>query len=175
MENKVTQSHFCEGFEPVRADDPSWMILGTMPSVASLEQAFYYAHPQNQFWPIMQNISGLEAETLDDKIRIVNKLNMVLWDVLQACDREGSLDSAIKKPQANDFELFFKEYNRVSTVVFNGQKAYQLFKQQVIKKQNIPESLQYRVMPSTSPANATIKKQDKHLFWQENLQDLLAF
>ena len=97
MKNIEISKSYCQGFSPVIGEKPSWMLLGTMPSVASLEQEFYYAHPQNQFWPIMQNISGLEAETLDDKIRIVNKLNMVLWDVLQACDREGSLDRASSK------------------------------------------------------------------------------
>lgn len=165
----------CIGFEPIVAERPNWLVLGTMPSVMSMQKAFYYAHPQNQFWPIMQQLSGQQAQSVDEKVLIVNQLNMGLWDVLRACDREGSLDSAIKKPQANDFESFFKEYNSITTVVFNGQKAYQLFKQHVIKKQKIPENLDYRVMPSTSPANAKLKKQDKHLFWQENLQDLLPF
>ena len=167
--------HYCEGFDPFVGQNPTWLVLGTMPSVASLNQDFYYAHPQNQFWPIMEKMSDRQSETRAEKLQIVETLNMALWDVLQACEREGSLDSAIKRPQANDFESFFKMYNKITTVVFNGQKAYQLFKQQVINKQNIHGDLEFRVMPSTSPANASMKKQDKHLFWQENLQDLLEF
>lgn len=182
MQNQGTQSQgmqnqsiefYCEGFAPLIAPNPKALILGTMPSVKSLENAFYYAHPRNQFWPIMHAITGLPIENNQQKSQLIQTSELALWDVLQTCERKGSLDSAIKKPKANDFASFLKQYPTIQHIVFNGKKSEQLFKQQVLKQQTLPEHIQYICMPSTSPANAALKKQDKQLFWQENLCKLL--
>lgn len=163
----------CKSFSYIASDYPHWMILGTMPSVESLNQAFYYAHPRNAFWPIMQSLANHSIQTQEDKRQLIKLAGLVLWDVLASCDRPGSLDSAIKAPIANDFECLFERFPTIKTVVFNGQKAQQLFKQHVIKKQNLPADIQYLVLPSTSPANAAMKLKDKQLFWQEKLSHLV--
>ena len=144
-----------------------------MPSVESLNQQFYYAHPRNAFWPIMQQLIGCSAETKQDKVALVHKAGLVLWDVLASCERPGSLDSNIKKPVANDFVTLFKRYPTIKTVVFNGKKAQQLFNKNVLKQQSIPDDIEYIVLPSTSPANAAISAQYKQLFWQEKLCHLV--
>ena len=165
--------HYCESFAPILAEHPKILILGTMPSVKSLQDAFYYAHPQNQFWPIMSAITGFPIDNKQQKTALIKNNQMALWDVLQACERKGSLDSAIQKPVANNFAALLQLYPSIKAIVFNGKKAEQLFKQYVIKQQLLPHDLEYVVMPSTSPANATMKKADKQLFWQEKLTDLL--
>ncbi len=172
MDNQKVDNQ-CLGFAPIVSPNPNMVILGTMPSVKSLEHAFYYAHPQNQFWPIMSSITGHAIETVEHKRQLIELSGIILWDVLQACERKGSLDSAIQKPIANDFSSLFNQFDSIQYVVFNGKKAEQLFKQHVIKKQSIPTNLIFVSLPSTSPANATMKKQDKQLFWQEKLSDLL--
>ncbi|MBN2865472.1 MAG: DNA-deoxyinosine glycosylase [Thiotrichales bacterium] len=149
------------------------MILGTMPSVASLEQSFYYAHPRNAFWPIMQILLNKTLVTDQEKALALKERGIFLWDVLQGCERKGSLDSAIKHPQANNFEAVFKHYPNLNVVAFNGQAAEKLFKQQVLKKQTLPDDLTYLCLPSTSPANARLSLQDKVLLWQEKLNNLL--
>jgi len=166
-------SAICEGFNPIVPIKPSIMILGTMPSVASLEHAFYYAHPRNAFWPIMQRLLGERFATNEEKTQALKQHGIFLWDVLQGCERKGSLDSAIKNPQANDFEAVFKQFPSLNTVAFNGQAAEKLFKQQVIKKQVLPDYITFLSLPSTSPANARLSLEDKVLLWQEKLKHLV--
>jgi len=163
----------CLGFKPIVSANPKLLVLGTMPSVESLNQAFYYAHPRNAFWPIMQSLVNMPINTIEDKIALVEKSGLAVWDVLESCDRPGSLDSAIKSPQANDFESFLERYEKINTICFNGKKAEQLFKRYVLKQQMIPNHIQYIVLPSTSPANASITVEDKRLFWQEKLSLLV--
>ncbi|BCN93472.1 DNA-deoxyinosine glycosylase [Thiomicrorhabdus immobilis] len=167
------EPNFCQGFEYISAQNPHWMILGTMPSVESLNQAFYYAHPRNAFWPIMHSLTQRPINTQQEKERLIKQAGLVLWDVLQSCQRQGSLDSDIKEPQANDFESLLSENPTIKTICFNGKKAEQLFKRHVLKRQRIPQEITYIVLPSTSPANATITVEDKWLFWQENLSHLV--
>lgn len=166
-------TEYCESFKAIVSYQPTWMVLGTMPSVESLNQNFYYAHPRNLFWPIMQSITSKSVETQADKVNLIKTTGLVLWDVLASCDRVGSLDSAIKQPVANDFEALFKRFTSLKTVVFNGKKAQQLFKQHVINKQSIPSDIEYIVLPSTSPAHAAMSTKDKQLFWQEKLSHLV--
>ena len=163
----------CLGFKPIISANPKLLVLGTMPSVESLNQAFYYAHPRNAFWSIMQSLINMPINTIEDKIALVDQAGLAVWDVLESCDRVGSLDSAIKSPQANDFESFLENHEKINTICFNGKKAEQLFKRYVLKKQKIPNHIQYIVLPSTSPANASITVEDKRLFWQEKLSNLV--
>ena len=164
---------FCQGFQPIVPMYPKILILGTMPSVTSLEQDFYYAHPRNAFWPIMQILLGQPLSTIAEKTQTLKKNGVFLWDVLQGCERKGSLDSAIKNPQANDFEMVFKQFPNLNVVAFNGQAAEKLFKQHVLKKQVLPDDLTFLSLPSTSPANARLSLNDKVLLWQEKLNNLV--
>ena len=121
----------CTGFAPISAQQPKWLILGTMPSVKSLQAQFYYAHPQNAFWPIMGEIMQRPVDTTAQRIALIESSHLMLWDVLAHCHRSGSLDAAIKQPQANDFSQLFNTYPSLTTVLFNGKKAQQLYRQQV--------------------------------------------
>lgn len=165
--------NFCQGFQPIVPEFPKILILGTMPSAASLEHDFYYAHPRNAFWPIMQRLLGERFATNQEKAQALKKHGVYLWDVLQGCERKGSLDSAIKNPQANDFETVFKQFSNLNVVAFNGQAAEKLFKQHVLKKQVLPDDLTFLSLPSTSPANARLSLNDKVLLWQEKLNNLV--
>lgn len=163
----------CNSFQPIAGTSPKAMILGTMPSVKSLENQFYYSHSRNAFWPILSQCLHRPAQSEADKRRLIAQSPFILWDVLQSCEREGSLDSAIKNPVANDFSRIFKEYPDVSTLLFNGQPAYQLFKRWVIPHQTLPDNLVLEVMPSTSPANARMPFEEKLARWQAKLSKFL--
>lgn len=164
---------YCQGFAPIIPVQPKVMILGTMPSVKSLENAFYYAHPRNAFWPIIEHLYNKELTSLEDKIAACQAMGILLWDVLAECQREGSLDSAIKTPIANDFATIFKKYPSIQAVFFNGQPAEKLFKKYVASEQSLPKELKFYTLTSTSPANARLTIDAKALLWKEKLAPYL--
>ena len=58
-------SHACVGLAPGgRHRDTRLLVLGSFPSVASLAAAQYYAHPRNQFWPILSALWGVDLRAL---------------------------------------------------------------------------------------------------------------
>ncbi len=150
------------------------MVLGTMPSVASLEESFYYAHPRNAFWPILSDYFKLPIESTEQKVALCKQSGILLWDVLSSCERQGSLDSAIKQPEANDFASLFQQYPSLKTILFNGKAAQNLFEKQVTKKQALPDDLVFFSLPSTSPANAQLTFENKRVLWHETLEQVLS-
>jgi len=150
-------------FAPIANSDATVLILGTMPGTKSLELNQYYGHSQNNFWKFMFLIFN-ETFSTDYETRksLLQKNNIAVWDVLQFCDRVGSLDSAIKNEIANDFETFLKDHTTIKVILFNGQKAAAFFKKYV----KLKKEYQLITLPSTSPANASISFQSKLEQWQ---------
>ena len=142
------------------------IILGSMPGVESLRQQQYYAHPRNTFWKIMGELYSFSPE-LPYKTRLQQLLacRIALWDSAFSCQRDGSLDSAIRAVKINNFEEFFQRYPGIKTVCFNGQAAGKLFIKHS-KAMNLPP-LTFIQLPSTSPAHASMKFRDKLLAWQQ--------
>ncbi len=156
-------------FPPLGAAHATRLILGTMPGRASLDAGQYYAHPRNAFWPIIEDLTGLEAgSAYAARVRVLEAAGIALWDVLAACFREGSLDSDIDLQSAcpNDFAGFLATHPRIELICFNGQPARKLFDRLVLPA--LPEAWQRiaRVtLPSTSPANARLTLADKRHAW----------
>ncbi len=149
-------------FAPISSPNSKILILGTMPGTKSLELNQYYGHNQNNFWKFMFQILGEELSS-DYEIRksLLIKNDIALWDVLQFCDRVGSLDSAIKNEIANDFEHFLDTHPKIESILFNGQKATAFFKKYV----HLTKEYKTFTLPSTSPANAGKTFQDKLKEW----------
>lgn len=143
------------------------LILGTMPGIASLEKQEYYAHKRNHFWKIMYTLfDNLPiAKVFQKKIQLLQANNIGLWDVLENCERKGSLDIHIKNHKENDFETFFKEFPRITTIIFNGKESHKFF----LKKFGQIKGITYYVMPSTSPAN-TMTFENKLKIWSAVFQ-----
>ncbi|MCR5438947.1 MAG: DNA-deoxyinosine glycosylase [Selenomonas sp.] len=145
----------CIGFPPSIDDTCHTLILGSMPGVTSLEQQQYYAHPQNRFWPLMARLLEEPAVPLvyEERLQMLLRHHIALWDSLDTCDRDGSLDSAIKNEQGNDFTALLANYPHIKTICFNGGKSAQAF-----KRYNKPllsrTDITFHPLPSTSPANA---------------------
>ncbi len=157
-------------FDPVWRADAKLLILGSMPSVESLKQGFYYAHPRNAFWPMMAEILGEEVpQSMEAKKELLVSHRIALWDSACSCEREGSLDSAIREAKPNDFAALYRNCPGIRHVLFNGAAAFELYKKLVAKAD--PQRLFHR-MPSTSPAY-TLKYESKKAFWQETLLQCL--
>ncbi len=88
-------------------------------------------------------------EKFEDKIKLIQNHNIGLWDVLENCERKGSLDIHIKNQKENDFISLFKKYPQVKKIIFNGKESHKYF----FKKFGQIKGITYYVMPSTSPAN----------------------
>jgi TDG/mug DNA glycosylase family protein len=109
------------GFAPIADENSRILILGSMPSVASLRKGQYYGHPQNAFWRLMPALLGEPfTEDYAQRTAMLLRHGVALWDVLKSCEREGSLDSNIKRPEVNDFAAFFDAHPRISRVYLNG-------------------------------------------------------
>lgn len=159
-------------FAPIESPQACVLVLGSMPGVASLSAGRYYAHPQNRFWPIMGSLVGAGPElAYERRIERLREAGIALWDVLAQCEREGSLDSAIRDETAvaNDFAGFFARHPRLRTVLFNGAKAEQSFRRFVLPTLAAPPAL--RRLPSTSPANASQANAAKWNAWREALRE----
>ena len=151
-------------FEPVWAPDARILILGTMPSVKSLAQGFYYAHPRNAFWPILFDLVGEAfSDDVDVKKRLILKNGIALWDVAQSAIRPGSLDSAIRDAVLNDIPGLLRNCPGVQKVLLNGTTALSLYRR-LIPGQRVPWAL----LPSTSPAN-TMSYEKKRAAWAAHI------
>lgn len=156
-----------QSLAPVVNTDARVLILGSMPGAASLAQQQYYAHPRNAFWPIMASLYGFAAD-LPYAIRLqqLTAQGVALWDVLAHCERQGSLDSAIRNEQANDFDSFFVAHPHISLIALNGGKAAQSFQKQVLPHLSVPVP-RLLILPSTSPAYAAMPFSKKLQLWQQ--------
>ncbi|CAM3029577.1 DNA-deoxyinosine glycosylase [Flavobacterium frigoris] len=143
------------------------LILGTMPGVVSLEKQEYYAHKRNHFWKIMYTLFGNShiSEIFEEKIKLLQSHKLGLWDVLENCERKGSLDIHIKNQKENDFESLFNEFPSIHKIIFNGKESHRYF----AKKFGKIEGITYYVMPSTSPAN-TMSFENKLKIWSTCFQ-----
>jgi len=141
------------GFPPVVDDDAKVLILGSFPSTQSLAAHQYYANPRNAFWQITSELFGFDPNApYDVRLAALRCHGVSLWDVLQACRRIGSADSAIdpKSLVVNNFDDLFANYPTITRVYFNGAKAAELFRR-LAGERDWP--LDYRRLPSTSPAH----------------------
>lgn len=157
------------GFPPIADAHARILILGSMPGQASLDAQQYYAHPRNLFWPIMVQLLQFDC-TLDYSARAQALKNhgVALWDVLQSCQREGSLDANIRQETPNHFSEFLAEHRQIRAIFFNGDKAAKSFRQNVAHGLARTDLALIR-LPSTSPANASQSLAMKQQAWQQIL------
>lgn len=153
-------------FPPVAPPNARILILGSMPSVESLNQGFYYAHPRNAFWRVLAEVFGapLPAD-VPGKIMLLERHGLALWDVLKSCEREGSLDSAIREPAVNDFSGLFERCPQINRVLFNGGTAHRLFMKHGT---SYLAGREWARLPSTSPAY-TLAYERKLALWRDAL------
>lgn len=155
-------------FAPIAAPDARLLILGSMPGVASLDAGQYYAHPQNAFWRIMgELVEAGPDKSYDERIRILRKRGIAVWDVLKSCVRPGSLDADIRDEVPNDFAAFFAAHPRIARIGLNGGKAAASFKAHAARQ--CPPGVTIARLPSTSPAHAARSFAEKCEMWRAGL------
>jgi hypoxanthine-DNA glycosylase len=165
------------GFAAVESADARVLILGSLPSVKSLEMGEYYAHPRNSFWWIMGELIGAKPElAYEERLRRLRRSGLALWDVCRAAERAGSGDAEIQMDsiEANDFGAFFAGHPRIELICFNGQPAAKLYRAKALPALAGIRLIPQRVLDSTSPANARITREEKLARWRECLKPFIA-
>lgn len=157
MSNRISS------FPPIIDTHSEILILGSVPGVKSLEKQQYYAHPQNKFWKIIFEL--LEEHFTDDysaRIEVLRKHHIALWDVIDSCERKGSLDSEIRNEEANRIGALLENYPNIRAIFCNGGKSYRNLQKILGKDYKIPVSL----LPSTSPLH-TVSFEKKLEEWRK--------
>lgn len=153
------------GLPPIIGPASRVLILGSFPSEASLAARQYYAHKRNQFWQILGAVIRRPLYELDypERQQAVLEAGLAIWDVYASCERIGSLDSAIRNGKPNDFVRLKESVPELRHVCFNGQTAGRFAPQlQAL-------GFETRVLPSTSPANASWSYERKLAAWGSGL------
>ena len=152
-----------EGLAPVIAPDTRLVILGSFPGAASLTAQQYYGHPRNNLWPLLSALwdEDLVALAYPRRLEALRRHRTGLWDVYRRCEREGSLDSAIRAPVPNDLAQLRRVAPGLQAVVHNGSES--------ARSRRITAQLgvQVHTLPSTSPANASWSFERKLAAWRE--------
>ena len=151
------------GLPPVIGPQTRLLVLGSFPGVASLREQRYYGHPQNQFWKILSTLWSVDLEALGyaERLDVVRERGLGIWDVYAACEREGSLDTAIRNAELNDFGLVLRECPNLVAIAHNGGESFRHARH--TQAWGLPV---YR-LPSTSPANASWSFERKLAAWDE--------
>ncbi len=162
------------GLVPIAAPNARLLVLGSMPGSCSLVEERYYAHPQNMFWPIMESMFGIPVELpYDKRVEGLRHSGVALWDVIGRCRRRGSLDQSIDPESVvvNDFGALFRHCRDIGKIGFNGRMAEKCWTRYVLP--TLPgriREIERVCLPSTSPANAAMSRDDKIKIWRNRLE-----
>lgn len=134
---------------PIYNENSKILILGSMPSPKSRQQGFYYAHPQNRFWPVLSQLFEQQLpQSNEEKTEFLLFNHIALWDVLKSCSIEGADDASIKNAVPNNLNLILNHAN-IRAVFTTGAKSTSFYRSFWLSKNDLP----LIPLPSTSPAN----------------------
>ena len=139
-----------QAFPPIARSNAKVVVLGTGPSRVSLEKQEYYGHPTNAFWPLMHRLFADPIDTYEEKIQLLLRHRIALWDTLCRFEREGSLDCGYRKVEPNDLVPFLKAHESVQAVAFTGKKAQEFYRRFIAW---YPPEIVFCALPSPSAAN----------------------
>jgi len=162
------------GFPPILGPRPRILILGSLPSRASIEAGMYYGHPRNLFWTLMGELVGAGPDLpYEKRARILEARGIALWDVARLASRKASADASMRDVVPNGIPRLCRERRSLRTIFFNGAKAEELF-ERFVRPRLDAESLRLPGirLPSTSPANASIPLDAKRRAWRRILDHL---
>ena len=147
---------------PVAGPEARVLILGSFPSVKSRQAGFYYAHPQNRFWRVLAGVYGADCPgTVAEKTAFLHHRHIALWDVIESCEITGSSDASIRNVRVNDLAGLL-DRAPIRAVFLNGKTAQRLYLRHAAGSIPLP----CRVLPSTSPANASWSLERLITAWQ---------
>ena len=160
MENEILE----HPFKPIVFKDTEILILGSFPSIKSFEKNFYYAHPRNQFWKILEAVTTYPVNNRDQKLWLLKECKFGLWDMIKVCSRENSLDSSLEEEEVNDIGAFLKAHPSIKKLAFTGKKAEALFQTHFSHLE-----IETVYLPSPSSAYAKMNFEEKCIQYKARL------
>ena len=155
----------CRSFPPSEPTDARVLILGSMPGGESLRRQQYYAFPHNVFWRIAGTLFHFPHDApYEMRLEKLREAGVALWDVLSECEREGSLDTAIRSPNPNDIPGLLARQPHIELICCNGSAAFSCLRK-FFPKLPVPSVR----MISTSPAAARYTYEQKLAAWRDVL------
>ncbi len=151
-------------FKPIVFKDTEVLILGSFPSIKSFEKNFYYAHPSNQFWKILEAVTSYPVNNRDQKIWLLKESKIGLWDMIQNCSRDNSLDASLEDEEVNDLAAFLETHSNIKKVAFTGKKSQALFETHFGYL-----DIERVYLPSPSAAYAKMKIEEKIKIYEAEL------
>lgn len=143
-------SRITHPFEPLYNSQSKILILGSLPSVKSREQGFFYGHPQNRYWKLMAALlKEAVPKTIEEKKALILNHNIAMWDAIYSCDIILSDDSSIKNAVPTDLMGIITS-SGITHIFCNGKAAaayYHKYQEKIL-------GIKAVTLPSTSPANA---------------------
>jgi hypoxanthine-DNA glycosylase len=161
---KMSENILEHPFKPIVFKDTEVLILGSFPSIKSFENNFYYAHPFNQFWKILEAVTTYPVNNRDQKIWLLKECKFGLWDMIKTCSRDNLLDSSLKDENINDIAGFLEENPNIKKLAFTGKKAQVLFEAHYSHLE-----IERVYLPSPSAAYAKMKLEEKIKIYKEEL------
>ena len=159
---------FFEGFDPVFDGESRLLILGSFPSVKSRKEGFYYGNPQNRFWKTVCGYFGESVPfTIAEKRDFLLRRKLALWDVVTACEIDGSKDHSIRNERVADLPALLSK-SKIKRIFCNGGKSFELLEREFPALKEIAQKL-----PSTSPANPRFSVEVWHRAFNEVFYDHL--
>lgn len=157
--------HIIHPFPPLFHSESKILILGSLPSVKSREQMFFYGHPQNRFWKMLSQIfEEPMPQSIEEKKELILRHDLALWDTIYSCDIIGSSDSSIKNVIPTDLTEILKN-SKIEKIICNGKTSGKYYMQYQMKSTLIEPV----ILPSTSPANAACKLDQLVAQWGKEL------
>jgi TDG/mug DNA glycosylase family protein len=160
-------------FAPVVGKDPTVLILGSMPSVVSLQRQQYYANPRNHFWHLMADVLGETGvpQDYEERLDMLRRHGVALWDALESCVRPGSLDGDIRQQRPNDVVALVRAHQSLRAVACNGRAAQAAWRRAC---EGLPPMREI-LLPSSSPVPTRAMRSyaDRLAAWLV-LRDVLA-
>lgn len=102
---------------------------------------------------------------------------IALWDVIGECERDGSLDAAIRPAsvRANAIAALLARHPSIVLIAFNGGTAEREYRRRIDAGRGAHGlAVTTRRLPSTSPAYAAMPFADKLSAWRAGLADAIV-
>lgn len=134
--------------QPILCENPTLLMLGSVPSIASMEARQFYGHPRNHFWPLMAAVLGEDdPHVYAERTAMLQRHGVALWDSIRACVRAGSLDKDVREAEPNDIGGLLDAHPSIRAVAFNGILSEKVYDEHFARK----DAVAYLRLPSSSP------------------------